>query len=404
MSSFKGRIDDLVKARESRFRELTAVVDRAESESRSLNPAEQAEFSSIEAALTSLDESIATLSASEARSAQIAGNPVISGLYGRESSNGAPQGENRAGNWLAGELRGLTGASGAGAAFTPAENSATFIDLLSAQSVFLASGVQQITTDRDSLVIPRLTADTTSGWFSEGDTISSSDLAGDSVTAIPRKLAALQTITSEVLADSFPSILQITAQSMVRSIGLKLDLGAFEGSGTAPEVRGLKNVSGIGSISMGTDGAAFASLDHFADAIGQIEAANAHAGAIVMHPTVWTSLSKLKELASGSNKPLLQESAGSGSQGLQRSIYGVPVYLSSQLSVTETQGASSLAASVYVYDPTTLFFVRRTEVQVVQNPYSKFAQDSTDVRAIVRADIVAAHAPAIVRIKGVLTA
>ncbi len=120
--------------------------------------------------------------------------------------------------------------------------------------------------------------------------------------------------------DSVPSILQITAQSMIRSIGLKLDLGAFEGSGTAPEVKGLKNVASIGLISMGTDGAAFANLDPIAQAIGQIESANGKAGAIVMHPNVWTKLSTLKELASGSNKPLLQESAGSASQGLQRSI------------------------------------------------------------------------------------
>jgi hypothetical protein len=40
---------------------------------------------------------------------------------------------------------------------------------------------------------------------------------------------------------------------MVRSLALKLDLGFFEGSGEAPEIKGLKNVSGIQVVD---DGAA----------------------------------------------------------------------------------------------------------------------------------------------------
>ncbi len=187
-TSFKARLDALIKTRQARFSELRAMVDTAEGESRSFNAVEAAQFTTIESELASLDDNIHTLSDIEERSARAAGNPILNGeMYGRGST---PKGENRAGQWLAAEIRGLTGASGAGAAFTPAENATTFFDLLTSSSAFLASGVRQISTERDSLVIPRLTADTTSGWWNEGDTISSTDLAGDSVTAIPRKLAS----------------------------------------------------------------------------------------------------------------------------------------------------------------------------------------------------------------------
>ena len=46
---------------------------------------------------------------------------------------------------------------------------------------------------------------------------------------------------------------------------------------------------------------------------------------------------------------MLQESAGSGSAGVQRSVYGLPVFLTSQLSIAETQGTSIDCSSIYVY-------------------------------------------------------
>ena len=59
---------------------------------------------------------------------------------------------------------------------------------------------------------------------------------------------------------------------------------------------------------------AFADLDDFVNAFEALETENAKATAIVMHPSTWADLSKLKELTTESNKPLLQDSAGSGSQ------------------------------------------------------------------------------------------
>ena len=121
---------------------------------------------------------------------------------------------------------------------------------------------------------------------------------------------------------------------VARALALKFDLGCFEGSGTAPEIRGLKNVVGITLDA--TLAAAPANLDVFANAITTLETNNAIATAIVMHPRTWGTLSKIKEGTASNNKPLLQESAGSGGQAVERHIYGVPVFLSSQLSIIET--------------------------------------------------------------------
>ena len=55
----------------------------------------------------------------------------------------------------------------------------------------------------------------------------------------------------------------------------------------------MKNVSGISTVSMGTNGAIPTNLDPWADVIGaleaELEAENANASAIVMHPGTWNS-------------------------------------------------------------------------------------------------------------------
>src|SRR4029078_1523625 len=86
---------------------------------------------------------------------------------------------------------------------------------------------------------------------------------------------------------STPRVRDVFFSTVLRALSLSLDLGFFEGSGTAPAIRGLKNVSGIQTVSMGTNGAAVQNPDTLADAIGLLENANANATAIVMHPRSW---------------------------------------------------------------------------------------------------------------------
>lgn len=337
---------------------------------------------------------------------------VKDGTLGYEHADGArkdsPYGgtggaETKLGDWLAHGIKAWVGSgTTGGGAFTPTEYARSFFDHLSAQSVGLASGFNVIRTTAHELKVPRLLTDSAASWTSEGATITPSDATADELTATPRKLAVLQQMSREVVDDSNPRVLEVAARQMVRSLALRLDLGFFEGSGTAPEIRGLKNTSGTGSVSMGTNGAALANLDPFADAIGALAESNAAAGAIVMHPRTWKALLKLKEQTTGNNKPLLQESAGAGTAGIVRSLYGVPVYLSSQLSITETQGTATNATSAYVYEPEQVVAVLREDTRV-ETDYSRlFNSDQVEVRAILRADLVVPNPAAVVRIAGII--
>lgn len=367
---------------ELRQRTAQGVLDTATAASRDTLLA--SEQRSYDAAIRERDAVLGLQRAVEQRTeqrayvppSQAAGTPakVKSGLFGLE-------------------LRALAEGSGAGAVIAPDQWGPGFFDRLAAESVALRSGIRTIRTERDVIHIPRIDSDPAANWTAEAAPITATDPGYTDLTATPRKLATLTQVSNELIADSNPDVVSLLEMQVARALALKFDLGVFEGSGTPPEIRGLKNVSGITLDA--TLSAAPTNLDVFAAAITTLESNNAKATAIVMHPRTWGTLLKLKEGTANNNKPLLQDSAGSGSQGVTRAIYGVPVYLSSQVSITEGAGAES---SAYVYDASKVVAVFRQDTRIELDRSRLFNTDQSELRAIMRADLVVPTPLAVVRI------
>ncbi len=295
----------------------------------------------------------------------------------------------------------LTTTGTAGGSFAPTEAAAYFFDRLTAMSVGLNSGFRRIDTNAARLAVPRVLADAVANWTAEGTEITPTDPNADTVTATPRKLAALVYASNELVSDSNPDAQNVLSTNLARSVALKLDKAFYEGSGTAPEIRGLRNQSGIQTVSMGTNGAALTNLDPFADALGMLAEKNADGTAIVMHPRNWRTLTKIKEVT-GSNKPVLIDSAGAPTEGPRRSIYGIPVHLTSQLATDETQGSATTANSMYVYQGDQVCAVMRQDANIQVDTSVAFSSDRTAVRVTLRADLVLPNPDAVVRILGVL--
>lgn len=274
-----------------------------------------------------------------------------------------------------------------------------FFDRLAAESVLLAAGARVIPTDRQTLNVPRLISDAAASWVAEGATIAETDPDLDEVVATPRKLAVLTSASNELFEDSNPDLANMLGASIARSMALKLDLGFFQGSGTAPEIRGLRNASGIQTISAGTNGGP-TTIDMIADALGALNAVNAgKRRAIFMHPRTWTSYTKIKEI-SGSNRPVLLSDQMPG-MAPQPMIYSTPVYPSSQLAANETQGTGTALSSIYVVDLDSTVVVRRRDLTVMRDSSFKFNSDQTVIRATSRFDLVLAHPEGVVRVTGV---
>ena len=316
-------------------------------------------------------------------------------------------------SWLQRELRFLTPTTGSGTAIDRNRDADFALQTLSLESVFLRSGVNQIILgdgEGQALDIPTITADPTTYNIGAGTAITASDPTVSTTTATPQKFAALTTITNEVLNDANPAVLNTVSLSLVKSVATAFDLAALTGSGTAPAIAGLQTSAG-GTVSMGTNGASLTNFDPFADAIGTVIAAGAEPTAIVVGVRTWKALLKIKTLTSTSNTPAIlsggSQAGVAGAAPLQ--IYGLPVYISGTLPINETAGTATTAQSAYVYSARDIHAVFRRSrraasslVSVEQDASAKFAEDSTQIRAVLRAAVAVPYAGAVCRITGIL--
>lgn len=108
--------------------------------------------------------------------------------------------------------------------------------------------------------------------------------------AIARVVAAWMKLPKPALAD-VPALRGIIDQRLRYLVLRRLEAQILSGNGTAPNLRGIRNTSGIGSVTFGTETLA---ADQILVAITQILLADAIADGVVAHPTDWANILKVK--------------------------------------------------------------------------------------------------------------
>lgn len=311
------------------------------------------------------------------------------------AASGRPNIEQRLGDALREVRKGESRALTTSATISPGELSTVLLDKLRAASVGLASGITVVSTDKDSVVYPTLTADVNPSWYAEAAPITPGDPTFSTLTATPRKLAHLVQMSNEVIDDSEPSIVDVLNNHLLQVLALKLDVGLFEGSGTAPEIRGLRNVAGIQSIT----GVGALTLEDIADAIAALEAANAPPPfVVVLPPRSWSALRKVRDASGGAGTGAFLLSPSPATDAAL-SLFGASVFVSSQLSTAE--GAGMNENSVYVYAASQLVYVMRKEIELELDRSRLFNSDQSELRAKLRGDLICPNPSAAVRLSGV---
>jgi HK97 family phage major capsid protein len=94
----------------------------------------------------------------------------------------------------------------------------------------------------------------TAAWRAETDPLSESDPVFCSVDLTPRSLSFVFKISREPLSDS-ANLDQTGFGAIAQAFAQELDRAGLQGSGTAPEIRGILNTTGIQSVTNGAVGA-----------------------------------------------------------------------------------------------------------------------------------------------------
>lgn len=290
-----------------------------------------------------------------------------------------------------GERRALSeGTDSAGGYTVPTRLSSEFIDKLRANSVCFEAGARVVPMDSDNLAIARLASDPTVSWTAENAEITASDPTFEAVTLVPKKLTALVKVSRELLEDSV-NIGEMLEGAFLGRMGEELDRALLFGSGASNQPTGLFSITGINSVSMGTNGAIPASYDNLIDAMYEIQLRNgAQPSGFLMHPRTGRTYAKLKD---ANSNPLTEPEM---TKAVRR-------FVTTAVPIDQTQGtAVGVASTVLTGDfAKMLVGIRRgIELRRLNERYAEF--DQVGFIATLRADVAVTNPVHFAKLIGVL--
>ncbi|SEI92580.1 phage major capsid protein [Frateuria terrea] len=264
------------------------------------------------------------------------------------------------------------------------------LSALTPASALIKAGaaVAVLDTEAKSFNIAGVDSIPTAAWRNESGNVAESDPAFRSITITPRSLAFRFKVSRELLADS-PN-LEPTLRTVIASAFAKeLDRAGLLGTGTAPEIRGLRNITGVNLVSSGTNGAILTNYAKFINASRIIKEVNAPApNAAIMSPREEETMALFEDTT---GQPLRRPEA----------LSGWSFYTSSQLPTDLTVGTSTDCAEVYVGDFSQfVYFMREgVSIQLATELYAETGEVGFICHT--RVDVAAMYAQAFAVIQGV---
>jgi HK97 family phage major capsid protein len=234
--------------------------------------------------------------------------------------------------------------------------------------------------------IPVLNADPTAAFVAEGSEIAVSDPTLSELTVIPRKVAGLVVISSELANDSSPAAAEVVGDGLSRDVARKIDAAWF-GAMLAPAPSGLNALAGTTAVSAGSTagGTVWTNLDPVAEAISRAEEVGATVNALVCSPATALRIAKLKTAPTGSNQPLVN---GDVTQPGERRIFGVPLFVSPDVA----------ADVMWAYDSSKVYTVLREDAEITTDSSVFYTSDRVAVRGIARVGFAFPLAASVVKI------
>lgn len=288
-----------------------------------------------------------------------------------------------------------------GAALVPPQflQNAFVLALTSAVALRKIASVQSIPVNSNVIQLPRENTVATTTSAAEAGALSSSDPAFATQSFVVQKQYGYRTYSNELLRDSNPAIDAYIAQTLVRDIALFQDKQFLEGSGSGTNLQGIKGYSGLTTSSFvaATNGSTPGG-DDLIKMVYDIRKANTEPDAWIMHPRTLQNIQLLKD---GIGRYLFSDQTVWGAPDLNPNgdggfnptypnaavgrLLGYPVYLSTQINITLTQGGSSAATYLILGNFAFCKILERQGLEIATSEHVAFANDQTAVRGLARA-------------------
>jgi HK97 family phage major capsid protein/HK97 family phage prohead protease len=272
-----------------------------------------------------------------------------------------------------------------------------FIEFLRNNGVMLQLGVRTMPGLVGNVAIPRRSGVASTYYLSTQTTaITQSESTFDQVTLAPKNLAALSKYSRQTLLQGTPGIEELVRRDLTDGINLAIDLGILNGSGASGQPTGILQTSGIGSVAMGTNGAAI-TMEKVVDLESAVMNVN---GAVnpgnVAYLSNYKVLAALKKLRAGGSTtgdgPFLFNTDGAtlGRGPTPANLNGYPLASTNQVPSNLVKGSSGSVCSALLMGDFSQamvgFWGNGLEITVGEDQ-DDFSKALTSVRGIVTYDV-----------------
>jgi len=250
-----------------------------------------------------------------------------------------------------------------------------------------------MTTEEMTLI--KILTDPTAYWVAEHAAITESEGTFGPIKLRAIVVGCLVRVSRALLEDA-PNSGQVIESQIGAALGLEIDRVSLLGNGVN-QPKGLMYCAGIGSYSMGANGAVLTNYDPFSYACQYIYTANGTPGAVIYAPRTAGSLDRLKE--GTTNAPLRPPPSFEALQKFQ----------TNQIPITQTMGSSSVASSAFVGDYKQIVLGMRKQLTidvsasgVGSGSVDVFSSVEALIRGYLRVDVAVLREDQFTWVKGIL--
>jgi HK97 family phage major capsid protein len=271
-----------------------------------------------------------------------------------------------------------------------------FIDLLRNELVIRRAGARVLSGLIGNADIPATKTSATAAWVNENAAITATDHEFRKVSLTPKHVGALVEYSRNMLLQTSPDVESLLRTDLAATLAVAIESGAINGSGSAPNPRGVLNVSGIGDVAMGTDGGGI-SWAKVIDLIGEVLQDNAEGTAFITNAKVLKAGRKTPRV-SGNPLMIWEERA---------QLADYPAFITNAVPSNLTKGSSGAVCSALIFGNwSELLLGYWSELDVLVNPYetTAYSKGNVQVRAMATMDVAVRHAESFGAIKDLTTA
>jgi len=257
--------------------------------------------------------------------------------------------------------------------------SESFIDVLRNRLILGLAGATTLTGLVGDIDIPKKTATSTGYWIGEGNAPNKSTLEFGQIAARPRTVAAYIELTRRLLKQSSLDVEMMARDDMATVLAIAVDYAGLHGLGAANQPKGLANLTGIGAVVGGTDGAA----PDWADIVNletEVAVDNADFGRLA-YVTNAKVRGKLKQTQKVSGEARMIWEDGE--------MNGYPALVSNQVRSDLTKGSSSgVCSAIFFGNWADLVICFWGGLDVIVDPFSSSTSGNVLITAMQDADII----------------